>query len=79
MSKQKRKWTRVQHSMPEVGTELVGKYKADIYKARIVNLSEGKNERGISYKGKIYPSMTAAAKSITGNSTNGWRFWKISR
>jgi hypothetical protein len=34
-------------------------------------------EGGFSWRGKIYPSLSAIAKEITGTSWNGWRFFGI--
>jgi hypothetical protein len=31
--------------------------------------------KGIEWKGKLYPSLSAAASTATGTSTNGWIFW----
>jgi hypothetical protein len=31
----------------------------------------------VECQGARYRSLSAAAKAITGNSVNGWRFWKV--
>jgi hypothetical protein len=31
----------------------------------------------LEFQGSQYASLSAAAKVITGNSVNGWRFWKV--
>ena len=30
----------------------------------------------VEFEGARYPSLSAAAKAVTGHSTNGWRFWR---
>jgi hypothetical protein len=31
----------------------------------------------VSYEGGRYPTPSAAARAVTGNTVNGWRFWKF--
>ena len=72
MAKTKHKYERV---LPPIGTKSVGKFKGIEYTAEVVQVPQFKEERGISYQGKIFATMTAAAKEITRQSVNGWRFW----
>lgn len=73
MSKRGRKKVR---ELPPVGTILHGKFKGKPYQARIVKDENSRNGKSIKYNNKLYPSMSAAAKAITNQSVNGWRFWK---
>jgi hypothetical protein len=55
------------------GTILRARYKGNEYRAKI----EG--SRWVDHEGGHHHSPTAAAKAITGNSVNGWRFWEACR
>ena len=74
---EKRKRTKIKRELPPVGTVLNGKFKGIPYKAKIVKDKSQTSHRAIKYDGKLYSSMTAAAKAITNQSVNGWRFWKF--
>ena len=68
---------RIVRELPPVGTILQGKFKGKPYKAKIVKNKNSSSGKAIEYNKELYPSMTAAAKAITKNSVNGWRFWKF--
>lgn len=70
---------RIKRELPPAGTILEGKFKDTRYKAKIVKDKNQTSGKAISFEGKLYSSMTAAAKSITKQSTNGWRFWKFKK
>jgi hypothetical protein len=74
---EKRGRHKIDRILPPVGTKLKGKFRKIAYNARIVNDKTKKDGRAVEYSGVKYSSMTAAAKSITKQPTNGWRFWKI--
>ena len=59
-------------SLPEVGTKLHGKYKGKEYWGDIT-----KNGIVIEGMDEAFPTMSAAAKAVTGkNTVSGWAFWK---
>ena len=68
---------RSRRILPPIGTKLKGKFVGREYSAEVVEASHLKEGRGILYKGKIFGTMTAAAKEITKQSVNGWRFWRF--
>ena len=68
---------RTKRILPLVGTKLNGKFLGHEYYAEVVKVPHLKGGRGILYQGKIFSSMTAAAKEITKRSVNGWRFWRF--
>jgi len=72
--KRKHKYERV---LPPIGTKLVGKFKGVEHFAEVVLAPQLREGRGISYEGKVFSTMTAAAKEITKQSVNGWRFWRF--
>jgi hypothetical protein len=47
------------------------------YKAKIVADKSGSIGKAVEYAGTKYGSMSAAARAITKQPTNGWRFWHI--
>ena len=55
------------------GTELRARYKGEQHFATII---DGK---WIDSSGDEQSSPSSAAKAITGNSVNGWRFWEAKR
>jgi len=67
----------LERKLPPVGTSLKGKFMGREYYAEVVEAPHLKEGRGILYQGKIFSSMTAAAKEITKQSVNGWRFWRF--
>jgi hypothetical protein len=59
---------------PEIGSEFSKVFKGKTFKLKVV---KGANGTGFQLGSKFFTSPSAAAKSITGSETNGWRFWKI--
>lgn len=55
------------------GTALRARYKGYEYRAKI------ENDAWIDHLENRHFSPTGAAKAITGNSVNGWRFWEAWR
>ena len=70
----RRKAGRGHAEMPEVGKILKGRTHGKDVFAEVVSLEDG--GAGILFNGNIYRSMSAAAVAATGNSTDGWLFWK---
>lgn len=73
----KRTRTKIAREIPAIGSVLIGKFKGVPYRAKIVKDAGGHSGKAVEYAGAKYSSMTAAAKAITKQPTNGWRFWKI--
>lgn len=55
-----------------LGTKFIREYKSIKYEVTAV-------ENGYNYNGKIYKSITAVAKAITGTGWNGKRFFGVNR
>ncbi len=68
---------KIKRELPAAGTIMKSKYKGVEYKARVIKDKNSSLGRAIKFNGKLYPSMTAAAKSVTKGSINGWTFWKF--
>lgn len=73
---QPRKRRVIKRELPPVGTLLRARFKGEEYKAEVVCASTDPSRRVIRFKGQEFKTMTEAAKAITGNSVNGWHFWK---
>lgn len=56
--------------IPRIGTVLARKYKGELIE---VDIEPG----GFRYEGKLYPSLTAVAKEVTGGHWNGFRFFGL--
>ena len=62
--------------LPKAGAVFEGTYRGRVYKLRVVS-KDGKI--AFEFNGRIFPSPSAAAKSITKHEINGWTFWHIDR
>jgi len=56
--------------LPSVGTILARKYKGALVEVSI-------EMEGFRYKGKLFPSLSAIAKEVTGSHWNGFRFFGL--
>ena len=74
---EKRNKKKIKRELPPVGTVLTGHFFGEPYEAKIVKDKTRPEGKAIKLHGKLYPSMTAAAKAITKQETNGWRFWRF--
>jgi len=74
-----KKGYRIGRELPPVGTKLSGKFRGVVYMAEIVGNNTKPGLKAIEFSGVKYYSMTAAAKAITKQPVNGWRFWKIQK
>lgn len=45
--------------------------------AEVVFVDTARRRVGVRVGSQIYPSLSTAARAITGNSTNGWVFWGL--
>jgi len=59
----------IDQRLPPPGTILTRPYKGQLIQVQV--LSEG-----FAYAGRIYPSLSAVAKTITGSHTNGFHFFR---
>lgn len=77
MAKAKRVRRQIKRHLPSIGTSLVGEYKGQEYQAIIVEARRFPEGRAVKLDNILYRSLTAAAVTVTKQSTNGWLFWKI--
>jgi hypothetical protein len=73
----KRPRARIERHLPPIGTSLTAKFNGKHYDAVIVEVQDYPEGKAVKSGKVLYRSMTAAAKAMTNQSTNGWRFWKI--
>lgn len=73
----KRQRQRIERSLPSVGTILRARRGGIEYEALIVSAPDLKSGRAIRVGKEIYGSLSSAARAITGNMVNGWKFWQI--
>jgi hypothetical protein len=57
----------------QVGTEL--HHSGRLYPDRSITATVVKD--GIRLRGQVFPTPSAAAQEVTGNSVNGWLFWHL--
>lgn len=70
-----KKQQKLERKLPPIRTRLIGRFMGQEHHAEIVAAPNLKEGRGILYEGRLFGTMTAAAKEITKKSVNGWRFW----
>ena len=59
----------VDHRLPPPGTILTRPYKGQLVQVQVLN-------EGFAYAGRVYASLSAVAKAITGSHTNGYLFFR---
>ena len=59
----------VDHRLPPPGTILTRPYKGQLLQVQVLT-------DGFAYAGRVYPSLSAVAKAITGSHTNGYLFFR---
>ena len=67
--------------IPKVGEVLVHRIRGtgrEVH-ALVVRVSENPRSVAIEMDGKEYPSLSAAASELSGNSTNGWVYWGLKK
>ena len=61
--------TPADHRLPPPGTILTRPYKGQLVQVQVLT-------EGFAYAGRVYPSLSAVAKAITGSHCNGFLFFK---
>ena len=61
--------TPVDHRLPPPGTILARPYTGQLVQVQVLT-------EGFAYAGRVYPSLSAVAKAITGSHTNGFLFFR---
>ena len=59
----------VDQRLPPPGTILTRPYKGQLVQVQVLT-------EGLAYAGRIFPSLSAVAKAITGSHTNGFLFFR---
>ena len=57
------------HRLPPPGTILTRPYKGQLVQVQVLT-------EGFAYAGRVYPSLSAVAKAVTGSHTNGFHFFR---
>jgi hypothetical protein len=74
---QKDSQARPARELPPAGIRLSARYRGQEFIAEVNAADGGEGARMVEFQGSQYASLSAAAKAITSNSVNGWRFWKV--
>ena len=61
--------TPVDPRLPPPGTILTRPYKGQLVQVQVLT-------EGFAYAGRVYPSLSAVAKAVTGSHTNGFLFFR---
>ncbi len=72
----KRHRKRIVRELPPAGTTLQGRFRSENFSATMLEADGLLAGRGVKFGEDIYPSLSAAARAITKQSVNGWRFWQ---
>ena len=78
-NKQARKRNRKNRELPPIGTKLYGKFRGKSIEAILVESKTKPQGRALLIDNHEFLSLSGAAKFVTGNSTNGWVFWKLEK
>ena len=70
-----------EYRLPSLGERLIHRYRTrpGQIEAQVVSVSERPRRVSVSVEGSLYPSLSAAAKAVSGQSVNGWIFWGLKR
>jgi len=71
----KRQRKKIARQLPPVGTTLAATYRGQTHTAAIVEAKDRPAGRAVKYGDQVFASLSAAAKAVSGHSTNGWVFW----
>ena len=63
--------------LPKVGDRLSATYKGSAHVATVVAVDRSAGHVHVRVGSELFRSLSAAAKSITGNWVNGWVFWGL--
>jgi hypothetical protein len=66
---------RKQHKFPKPGATFERKWRDRLYRLRVIVKKDGKV--AFEVEGSVFATPSEAAKSITKQEVNGWRFWHI--
>lgn len=72
----KRQRKKITRQLPPVGTTLAATYRGEPHTAVIVEAKDRLAGRAVEYGEQLFASLSAAARAVTGHSTNGWVFWR---
>ena len=72
----KRQRKKIARELPPVGITLTGRSRGQSHTAVIVKAKDRPSGRAVECGDQLFPSLSAAAKAVTGHSTNGWLFWR---
>ena len=72
----KRQRKKIARQLPPVGTTLTARSRGQSHTAVIVEAKDRPSGRAVEYGDQLFASLSAAAKGVTGHSTNGWLFWR---
>jgi hypothetical protein len=60
----------IDHRLPPAGTVLTRQYKGVTVQVQVL-------EQGFAYQGRVYKSLSAVARAVTGSHCNGFHFFKL--
>jgi Protein of unknown function (DUF2924) len=68
------KGKRKHRKLPSIGAKFERKWRNALYRMRVVKEA---GKAAFEVQGQVFASPSAAAKSVTKQEVNGWRFWHI--
>ncbi len=67
------------NQFPPSGTKLTASFQGRTYEAVVTTVDDSRGRVAVRVGRDEYPTLSAAAKAITGAETNGWVFWRLER
>ena len=62
---------------PKPGDQLVHKIRGREVFAEVLSVNRDNANVSVKIGGKVYTSLSAAAKFVSGCETNGWIYWRL--
>ena len=66
---------------PKIGDKLVHKFRKrpGSVTAEVISIDVERGEVSVKIGREIFPSLSSAAQSISGHSSNGWTYWGLKK
>ncbi len=67
--------------LPKIGDKLIHKFRKrpGFVTAEVISVDVERGDVSVKINGEIFPSLSSAAQSISGHSSNGWTYWGLKK
>lgn len=66
---------------PKIGDKLIHKFrkKPGSVTAEVISIDTERGDVSVKIGREVFPSLSSAAQSISGHSSNGWTYWGLKK